>query len=311
MKNCLSLPALLLLSLLVGTSGSATAENSFRNGACNGTYTLHSAGAVGTAGPMTIPVGKPVLTGAQIELGQCGRELVLTADGVTAVLYQEVMNDRIYSGSLDMGDGAKRRLTLTVGDDRNLRGSLVATDGHAQVTRPLWVMLTKPSETRFEGCVDDDEELSAPRGLSHEATVVLNHLSSLGFVPAESLQFEDYVAMKSPDAQSTHVSLRISREGAVLPRPEIAAEQMDDASAYCIGDERLDPARQVLDFKVAYADEDPFVFARIIDIETGKILQQVEGKPAKAGEGALQSAVEDAWLKLSPPLTQMTDGVLR
>jgi hypothetical protein len=258
-----------------------------------------------------MPVGQPVQTGAIIAVAQCGREMIVTADGISAVLYQEVMDPRSYSGSIEMGDGAARVLTLRVGDDRNLRGAMVASDGNMSVTRPLWFMLTAPSETRFEGCTDDSEGPLSPQGMSAEAAAVVNQLSNMGLSPAEGLEFADYVTTSNPDAQSARVSLRLSLDNAILPRPEVAAEQMDDESAYCLGDERLDPTRQILEIKVEYADDDPFVFVRFIDVETGKILSQAEGVPNIAGEGALQSAITDGWQKLAPAVGQMTDGVLR
>jgi len=299
------------IAALLASPGLLLAENSFRYGACNGSYAVHSSGAVAEAAPLSMPVGQPIQSGAEVKMGQCGREMTVMADGLTAVLYQEVMDDRSYSGSIDMGDGAARTLTLRVGDDRNLRGAIVASDSNMSVTRPLWFMLTDATETRFEGCEDDNEEPFAPRGISAEGAVVINQLSSIGITPAGDLDYTDYVTMQSPDAQSARVSLRLSGTNAVLPHPEVAIAQMDSESALCLTDERLDPATSILDLKVEYADDDPFVFLRLIDAGSGKIMSQVEGVPSVAGDGALQSAVADAWQKLAPATGQMTDGVIR
>lgn len=244
-------------------------------------------------------------------MGQCGREMVLVADGMAMTLYQDVMDDRSYVGTLNAGDGVTREVTLRVGDDRNLRGALVATDPNISVTRPLWFMLTTPEETRFEGCEDDAETPFSPRGLTLEAVAVTEVLAAQGLTPAEGLSYADYITVDAPDAQSANVRLRVSQDGALLPRPEIAAQQLDPESAYCTGQQYLDPAHQILEVTVQYADDDPFVFARLIDIATSQILAQAEGVPTAAGDAALQSGAANAWATLTPPVNVMTDGVVR
>ena len=60
-----------------------------------------------------------------------------------------------------------------------------------------------------------------------------------------------------------------------------------------------------------YANDDPFVFARLIDIATSQIVAQAEGVPTATGDAALPSGTANAWAALAPLVTAMTDGVVR
>ncbi len=292
-------------------STAAMAQSDYRFGACSGGYDIYSSGASATAGAMTIPVGTPVQSNAQIAMGQCGREMVLEAQGMSMVLYQDVMDERSYTGSLQAGDGVDREVTLRVGEDRNLRGAIVAKDPNMSVTRPLWFMLTDPQETRFEDCEDDAPEPFTPRGLTAEAAAVTQLLSDQGFVPAEGLSYADYITTDAANPESSQVQMRVSQDGTILPRHEIAVQQLDAESAYCTSDTWLEPAHSILEFKVEYADDDPFVFARQIDIASSRITAQVEGTPTVVGEGALASGMQSAWTGLAPVVSGMSDGVAR
>lgn len=263
------------------------------------------------AGAMSIPVGEAIRTPAQLSMGECGRAMTLTIQGLTATLSQEAMNDRTWSGPIDMGDGVSRTMRLTLDADRNLRGGIVATDGAIRIARPVWLTLDTPAETRFEGCVDEAPPPPSDRGLRPEAAALADAMAERGMTPADDLSLLDYIETSAYSEDHINVRLRLSADGAVLPRLEIALRSLDPESAYCLDERWLDPAVRYLDFKVQSLDGDTFVFARTVDIATSRIEAQAEGAPDTPDVDGLDSALSDAWARLNPEIGPLTDGVSR
>lgn len=293
-----------ILACLILAASPAMAD--FRSVPCNGTYAVHSGQPMAQAQGLTMPVGQPLDTGAQVQMGQCGREMVLTIQGRPVVLNQSAMDAAIWSGAIEMGDGVARDVTLRLGADRNLRGALVAQDPNLRVNRPLWVILQTPEETRFDGCAPGSPAAPAPQAMGAEAAAVADLLTARGLVPAQGLGMADYLSVQRGTLDDRTVQLRLSDRGEILPSEAAALAQIDPESAHCLNDTRLIPARTVLEFQVNYAEGDPFVFARTVDIETSRITAQAEGVPQGSGLG---SALADGLGKLAPALGPMSSGV--
>lgn len=289
----------------------SAAQNGFRFVPCNGGYTAATGRGDMIAGAMSIPVGDAIRTPAQLSMGQCGRAMTLTIQGLTVTLHQEAIDDRTWSGPIDMGDGISRSMRLTLDADRNMRGGLVATDGAIRIARPVWLTLDTPAETRFEGCVDEAAPPPPDRGLRPEAAALANAMAERGMIPADNLSLFDYIDTSASSEDHINVRLRLSTDGAVLPRLEVALQRLDPESAYCLDERWLDPPVRYLDFKVQWVDGDPFVFARTIDIATSRIEAQAEGTPDTPDVDGLDSALSDAWSRLNPELGPLTDGVSR
>jgi hypothetical protein len=172
----------------------------------------------------------------------------------------------------------------------------------------MWLMQVSPSETRFEGCVDDPADV-APKAMTEEASAVASKMAALGLMPSEGLSYADYLTTQPAAADGVQVQIRLSADNEILPRLDVAARQLDPESAYCVGAQYIDPPRRILEFKVNYADDDPFAFARLIEVETSQITSQQEGLPSVGDGTPLQNAIGDSWNKLAPPVGQMTNGV--
>lgn len=299
------------LLLTAGFPGLSAAQDSFRFVPCNGGYSAATGQGNMVAGAMSIPVGDAIRTQAELRMGQCGRAMTLTIQGTTVTLYQEAMDDRTWSGPIDMGDGVARDMRLTLDADRNLRGGLVATDGVSRVTRPVWLTLDTPVETRFEGCVDDAPPPPPDRGLRPEAAALANAMAERGMIPADNLSLLDYIETSVRGEESVRVRLRLSMDGAVLPRLDVALRKLDPESAYCLDERWIDPPVRYLDFQVHTVDGDPFVFARTIDIATSRIQAQAEGSPDTHTMDGLNTALSDAWTRLNPEIGPLTDGISR
>ena len=125
------------------------------------------------------------------------------------------------------------------------------------------------------------------------------------------MQITDYVETRRVSATETRTTLRLSADGNLLPRAEVAQRQLDPDAAVCLDTDTLEPAAKVIEFKIQMADNDPFVFAREIDAVTGKIEVQVEGIRTTGPSEAVDSGMRDAWGKLEPTLGVMTNGVVQ
>lgn len=297
-------PVRTLLAVLLISATPAHAD--FRQMPCNGTYEMHFGQPTAQATGLTMPVGQPIDAGASVQMGQCGREMVVTIQGMSVGLYQSALDERTWSGAIDMGDGVARDLTLSIGADRNMRGELVARDANLTITRPIWMLLSTPNETRFEGCSETDTSERLPQRLGTEGLAVANLLAQRGFTPTDGLQMSDYLTVRDGQLDDASVQLRLSRDNQILPSEGAALAQIDPDSAHCVRDSRLIPAETVLEFQVNYAEGDPFVFARTIEIETSRITAQAEGTPTGRDLG---SAIADGLDALSPDLGAMSSGV--
>jgi hypothetical protein len=290
-------------------AGATWAEPSYRYGPCNGTYGAFSGQPALTAPALSMPVNTALRAPARLDMRQCGREMLVTIADSSAVLYQDVFDERLFEGDIALGDGAQRTLTLRMDDDRNLRGALVAKQGPVTAKRPIWLILDTPSETRFEGCADDAEPALPNRALSEQAAIFSELLAEAGLSPAPGLQFGDYIETRVLSETETRVKIRLSEDGNVLPRPDVAYRQLDQDAAVCLASDRLDAAVRLIEFKVQMVDNDPFVFAREIDATTGVVDVQAEGVRTTGPGEALASGMRDAWAKLGPELGPMTNGV--
>jgi len=106
---------------------------------CLGRYTAHAGRGTGTASGIPMPVGQVEKVPATVTAAQCRQTLKASIAGATVTLERTNEADT-YAGTINMGDGAARVLTLTCGADLNLRGSLVAADANIQITRPVWLI---------------------------------------------------------------------------------------------------------------------------------------------------------------------------
>lgn len=290
----------LILSVLLALPGTVFAQT-LQTAPCNGSYTLHFGN--GTESATGTPVGTSGAVPVSVTMGQCAREMVLQTPQGPVVLLQSIQDPATYVGQLTMGDGVARELHLTRGADRNLRGGLKASDGQLTITRPIWVMTKTLTETVFPDCLDD-AETGPPIVVQDEEFALAEVLASAGYAPAQGFQMMDYIDHALSGADSLSVSVPLNTESRMIPRSDVALAQVDRERAMC-EDDYLDPARYLLDFKVSRADADVFVFARVIDIETGKILTQVEGKPPAGEPGNLTATMADALGRLEWKLGPM------
>lgn len=303
---------LITMVLSWGLAAMALADDALQLAPCEGSYLLHFGKGQAAASGFSMPVGTQGSVPAEVRMGQCGREMVLTVQGQPVVMHRSVQDDAVYVGSVTMGDGVARELTLTRGADRNLRGGLVASDGQLRITRPVWVMAQALQETVFEGCLDDPAD-APPRRVSGDEQALQTVLQQAGYVPEAGFDYFDYITpvrAAGGEVQTRAVSVPLNAEGRMLPRSDVALARLDREKALCSDADYLDPARFFLDFKITEVEDAVIVFARVIDIETGKIKAQVEGRSAEDNPKDVTAAMAAALAGLDWPVGAMKGSKL-
>ncbi len=109
---------------------------------CVGAFDAHIGQGMGTAVGFAMPFGNYMVSDGLVTAQDCRNTLAFNVQGQTVLLRQED-TPRSYTGSIDFGDGAVRRLVLQCDEDLNLRGQLVTADQNLRIERPVW-LIRKP-----------------------------------------------------------------------------------------------------------------------------------------------------------------------
>lgn len=118
---------------------------------CYGDYTAYFGQGIGTAVGFQMPFGQFQSAPAQIDVVNCGGALSATIQGQAIAL--TLSRDRaLYSGSINLGDGAQRTLVLSCDEDQNLRGQLVAADANLSIERPVWMIRDAAPAVALRSC---------------------------------------------------------------------------------------------------------------------------------------------------------------
>lgn len=137
------------------TTGSTTTDvpdtNAQAQDWCFGDYTSHIGRGIGTAAGIVMPFGKNLIAPAQVDLISCGDALEVQVQGQTVSLTRASAS-RLYSGTIDFGDGAMRTLILNCDEDLNLRGKLVTADSNLSIERPVWMMRSNSDSAALANC---------------------------------------------------------------------------------------------------------------------------------------------------------------
>lgn len=118
---------------------------------CHGDYTAHFGLGMGTAVGFAMPFGQFRSAPAQIDVVNCGDALNATIQGQPVALTFS-RETALYSGSINLGDGAQRRLVLNCDEDQNLRGHLTAADANLSIERPVWMIQDAAPAAALTSC---------------------------------------------------------------------------------------------------------------------------------------------------------------
>ncbi|MBO9409646.1 hypothetical protein J7399_19570 [Shimia sp. R9_1] len=121
---------------------------------CVGTYTMFIGQVVGTSISHVMPIGTKEVARATVSSESCGASLTLAAQGQKILLARQHGGDNRYEGELHLPDGAKRKLSLTCGQNLTLFGGIVARDDRLQVGRQMWLQLDHVNEATLAACAE-------------------------------------------------------------------------------------------------------------------------------------------------------------
>lgn len=240
----------------------------------------------------------------EVKVSQCGRQFVLTQGGKRMVFLQSVMDDSLYVAQ-DIGT-EKAELTVRVVDHKFMVGE-VAGESHGYKFRfPLVMEPREIAPPDMKGCDDarqpDEEEGTQTTG----AQGLTGALALQGKAPAPGYGLSDYVLASTAADGSQKTWLNLSMEGKILP----AEPPTPDMVRICTTDGRslIDPPRYRLNFKQKAVEDGIYVFVQVIEIETGKILEQREGFAASPAPADRAQAMNTAWSKLDFSVGAPSDG---
>lgn len=294
------LPALVLLSL-----SEAAAAPGFLP-MCEGTYEIYSGTITAQAEGQTSMIQSPRPQGrGTLKVSQCGRQMNLTSD-FELLLDQSMLEDARYHGQLDMG-GVAREFTFDVVHPRLMTGKMEAAGQGLALSRGLKLVYLSGQAPDMKGCQDDPAEAALQSALSSPASAVVDAMQAHGLKPPanSSLSPGDYIWRTSDTDGSAKLAFLIGESGAIVParRTPVTLEEICSGEA-----EKIDTPRRVLDFKIFTLDDSSHVFVRVIDLQTGRILEQREGVVSRTGSKAIGEAAASAMTELGSMPKVMSNG---
>lgn len=202
-----------------------------------------------------------------------------------------------WTGTLT-GGGATRIFRFNAVTPRLIGSWMEAFGGGVTVQRGMKLTLLKGTEHQPVDCVFDADR----QNFSRENAAARAFMAAKGLVPPSSdFSLQDYfraaevenrTQTESRKGSARHIRFMLGDDGAMLPVARAAVRFRE----VCRADAgTLTPPRRMLDFKIVSVENpDGYaIFARIIDIETSKIIAQREGHVIGTGTEAITLAMQD------------------
>jgi hypothetical protein len=208
-----------------------------------------------------------------------------------------------WTGTLT-GGGATRIYKFNALTPRHIDSWMDAFGGGVTVQRGMKLTLLKGTDNQPVDCIFDGER----QNFTLENTAARAFMAARGLTPpSPDFALQDYfraaeiehrTQTKSRKGSTRHIRFLLGAGNAILP----ATRAKTRFREVCTAEKgTLDPPRRVLDFKIIPVENpDGFdVFARVIDIETGKILAQRENEVTGTDDAALAAAMQDSAAQLA------------
>ena len=212
--------------------------------------------------------------------------------------------------------GATRVFRFNALTPRLIDSWMDAFGGGMTVQRGMKLTLVKWTEHQPVDCIFDGER----QDFTRENAAARALMAARGLTPPSpdfalqdyfrAAEVENRTQTESRKGSARHVRFLLGSDDAILPATRSATRFREVCRAE---DGALDPPRRMLDFKIVEIENpDGFsVFARIIDIESGKIVAQRESEVTGTGEDALARAMQDGTTQLAADgitLGPLSDG---
>ncbi|MEQ5829394.1 hypothetical protein J3456_18785 [Sulfitobacter sp. NFXS29] len=212
-----------------------------------------------------------------------------------------------WTGTLAAG-GATRIFHFNAVTPRLINSWMEAFGGGVTVQRGMKLTLLQGTENQPEDCVFDADQ----QNFSRENAAAQAFMEANGLVPpSPDFSLQDYfratvvenrTQTETRKGSARHIRFMLGDDGAILPVARAAVRFREICRAEA---GTLAPPRRMLDFKIVPIENpDGYaIFARVIDIETGKIIAQREGHVTGTDAEAMTLAMQDGAAQL------INDGV--
>lgn len=223
-----------------------------------------------------------------------------------------------WSGTLT-GGGATRVFRFNAVTPRVIESWMDAFGGGMTVQRGMKLTLLDGTENQPVDCIFDSDS----QDFSRENAAAEGFMALRGLIPPSpdfvlhdffrASQVEQDTQTEARKGDALHIRFLLGHNNVILPTARAATR----FRAVCTADEgTLDPPRRMLDFKIVEYDNPDSLsaFARVIDIETGKIIAQRESQVAGTDAEALTLAMQESAAQITADgsaFGPLSDGVSR
>lgn len=273
---------------------------------CPGVYEASWGNVTLSADGTATLAGTPGTTRLTLSVQDCDTA-TLEGDGQRMALVRRGAD--YFQGEIN-GGGAHRVFDIHFTTPAQAIALMTAQGGGLQGQRGMSLRLIEASATPAPSCSQSTTE-EGP--LSRDAEAAMLWAEARGLAPASGYDIGDYIIAEATfdprrDVVAHRVSFDLGLAGEILPQPD--AEER--TAVFCDPDLFLNPPRYLLNFKIFDLAPGVTVFAQIIDIETGKITAQAEGRADGTDAAAVAHAMTRASEDLgAQPLGPMTSGLTR
>lgn len=239
----------------------------------------------------------------QVTVSKCGRQFVLSQNGKSMLFLQSATDETLYVAQ-DIGT-EKAEMTFRVYNHASMIGRMAGTSHGFSFDYPAVVEPRSLAAPDMEGCQDDTPSDS---GITKSASAqgLAMALALQGKTAAKGYVLSDYVLTSAKAGAPEQSWLHLGKTGKILP----ANPNENSLERVCASGESglLDPPRFRLNFKQREVDGEVFVFAQIIDIETGVIREQREAVAASTSANDRAQAMSAAMSQLETQIGAPSGG---
>ncbi|MFT5797451.1 MAG: hypothetical protein ACI84R_001511 [Candidatus Azotimanducaceae bacterium] len=261
-------------------------------GICPGTY-------LGFQATLSGPVlgafqGRKSTGQVTVTTSNCGNTLkVKPNDGPPMTL--ERSSGGAYIGAIKM-QGRAITLSLSAASHQFVSGSMIISGGGLTLARSMDLLLQSATDVDDQNC---------PKAVTHlvssENTIgVTMALEKFGAPAVDAGKSSEFIS--SADASNKTngwVSISLDENRNAIKRKNLTLTRQQ----ICNGKVFENRPKNILNFKIVQTDVDTYVFAQLIDLETGEILKQTAGLSEGVDIIAVASSAQKAMFEMNEDLT--------
>ncbi|AVX04906.1 hypothetical protein MXMO3_02393 [Maritalea myrionectae] len=241
----------------------------------------------------------------EVKVSQCGRQFVLSQNGQNMLFRQSATDETLYVAQ-DIGT-QKAELTFRVYGHASMIGRMAGEVQGFSFDYPAAMEPRSLAMPDMEGCQGEnlsDSDIDMAKSAAAQGLAMA--LADQGKTAAQGYTLSDYVMTSAKDSGRESSWLHLGETGRILP----VKPHEDSLERICALGETglLDPPRVRLNFKQREVDGEIYVFAQVIDIETGIVREQRETVAASTSATDRAEAMSAVMAQLDTPVGATSGG---